>query len=280
MKTTTYRGELWQGKAVAPELWKLLLEKDLLIELAVGNFPYRVILGVPHHAAPGVDRIAEKWKAPGKSRHGRAADETTGLTGLAVLQALSEEGIPARLVIAAHAADHDPNKTPESAYWQSVFAEDTLAQTAAGSAAPLLFELHGAGKRRLYDLELSAGSNQTSKALSFGTELATVIPGSWQIAVQTHAGSNKGQLFHADHAGIQDHAWIQDPSLIQAISLENPALETGSLTHAGKLGIPALHLEMKSFLRQPDENFPDSPRPTREAWVLARAIATTIKKMF
>jgi hypothetical protein len=267
METTTYRGELWQGKAVAPELWERLLKKDLLIEIAAGDSPYQVILGAPHHAAPGVDRIAENWSAPGKIRRGRAADETTGLTGLAVLQALSDAGIAARLVIAAHATDHDPNKSPESAYWESIFAKDTLAQITSGSSAPLLFELHGAGKKRMYDLELSAGRNQESEALSFGMELAKAIPDSWQMAVQTRAGSKEGQLFHVDH---------KEPL---AINLENPALETGSLTHAGKLGIPALHLEMKAFLRQPDENFPGSPRPTREAWVLARAIALTIKKL-
>ncbi len=252
---------MWSGAAVAPELWELLQEKDLLIELAAGEGPCQVILGVPHHAALGVGRIAENWSAPGSSRRGRAADETTGLTGLAVLQALSEEGIAARLVIAAHATDHDPNKTPGSAYWQSVFAESTLARR----PAPLLFELHGAGKGRKYDLELSAGRNQKSEGLAFGTELAAVVPDSWQIAVQTRAGSSAGQLFHPDH---------------QTIRLENPALRTRSLSHAGELGIPALHLEMKAFLRQPDENFPDAPRPAREAWILAQAIAATIKRMF
>jgi hypothetical protein len=264
VKTITYRGQVWDGAAVAPQLWQLLLETDLLIELTAGTPPYRVILGVPHHAAPGVDQIADHWTAPKAVRPGRPADETTGLTGLALLQALFQAGIAARLVIAVHALDNDPNKSPTSAYWRSVFNETTLAQ-AAGEAAPLLFELHGAGRKRKYDLELSAGRNPVSQPLVFGTELARRLPHEWQMAVQTHPGSKAGQLFHPNH---------------HTTELENPALGTGTLTHAGVLGIPALHLEMKTFLRQPDERYPAAPRPTAQTWVLVEAIAAVIQLIF
>ena len=260
MRTIAYRGEIWSGPAVAPGLWDLLLQKDLLLELAAGEPPYRVILGVPHHAAPGVDCIAENWIQPGGEKPGRPADEIAGLSGLAVLQALSEQGIPTRLVIAAHATDHDPNKTPGSPYWQSIFAHSS------GPASPiLLFELHGAGMRRHYDLELSAGRNRVSAPLAFGEVLAASIPGAWRLAVQSRPGTSAGYLFHPDR---------------RAIRLENPALGTQSLSHAGELGMPALHLEMKTFLRQPDADFSASPRPAPAAWILARAIAAVIKMIY
>jgi hypothetical protein len=231
-----------------------------VIELAVGKPPYRVVLGAPHHAGPGVERIAEQWTAPGATRPGRPADELTGLTSLAVLQALAEAGIAARLVIAAHALKNDPNKFPDSAYWSSVFSPDMLAQTRAPST--LLFELHGAGRRRSYDLELSAGRNKIGRPLEFGAALAAGLPRSWSIAVQTRPGSRAGQLL------LQEN---------QAIHLENPALETHSLTYAGAQGIPALHLEMKSFLRRPDAKQNPTPEPPQAAWTLARAIAAAVK---
>jgi hypothetical protein len=264
MRTIAYRGNIWAGAAVDQQLWQLLLERDLLIELTSGEPPHRVILGAPHHAAPGVDRIAELWTAPKASQPGRPADETTGLTGLALLQALSEVGISARLVIAAHALDHDPNKSPSSAYWNSVFNQETLALAAAGAAPLLLFELHGAGKQRSNDLELSAGRNQITDPLLFGRALAAVLPEQWRMAVQSRPGSKIGQLFHPNH---------------HTAELENPALSTGSLSHAATLGMLALHLEMKSFLRHPDKQYA-APRPTPEAWTLARGMAAVLRSFF
>src|SRR5512133_2643608 len=91
MKLIQYQGEIWQGPVVHPDLWNLLQQSDLLIELTSGQAPYPVILGVPHHAGPGVDRIAEDWINPKTGEPGRTADETTGLTGLAVFSALKKK---------------------------------------------------------------------------------------------------------------------------------------------------------------------------------------------
>lgn len=253
MRTVFYEGPIWDGSAVHPRLWELLLEEDLLIEIALDPPPYRVLLGVPHHAAPGIDRIAEHWLNPQTERLGRAADETTGLCGLAVLHQLHEEKIPSRLVIAAHPTDHDPNKTPGCPYWLSIFRDPLPG---------LLLELHGAGKVRHFDLELSAGRNDKTDPLAFGSALARYIDPHWSLAVQKRPGTREAQLYNANHASPH---------------LENPALATSSLAYAGQHNLPALHLEMKAFLRQPDPHYPDSPRPAAPAWLIARALAMTLK---
>jgi hypothetical protein len=259
MQRIQYDGDCWDGPAVHPALWGLLLQKDLLIEFSTGAPPYQVILGVPHHAAPRVDRIAEHWANPATGERGRPADETTGLMGLAALAALRQAGIAARLVIAAHPTDHDPNKTAGCPYWESLFA---------GRLPDLLLELHGAGKDRNYDLELSAGRNRLADPLRFGERLAARLPAAWTLAVQKHPGTRAAYLLHADHgAGNPEDG-----------RLENPALATLSLSHAGDLGTPALHLEMKAFLRQPDAAYPHAPRPTPDAWRLAGALAGAVQE--
>jgi hypothetical protein len=247
-----YTGSLWEGPAVQADLWELLLQKNLLIEIHYGPPPYRVVLGVPHHAAPGIDRIADTWLNPRTGKYGRGADETTGLFGLVLFEELKNRGAPCSLVISAHPADNDPNKTPGSPYWQRVFQEPLPA---------MLFELHGAASRRSHDIELSAGRNTRADPLGFGRRIAPALDPRWKAAFQTRPG-------HRDALVFSD----QNPSGIPG-RLQNPALETGSLAFAGQLGIPALHLEMKSIFRQPDPAFPDSPRPSAEAWELARVIA-------
>jgi hypothetical protein len=250
-----YSGDLWEGPAVQADLWDLLLQKDLLIEIANGQPPFRVVLGVPHHAAPGIDRIADDWWNPRTGKYGRTADETTGLFGLVLFEALKNRGVACRLVIAAHPIDHDPNKTPGSPYWQRVFQEPLPA---------MLFELHGAALRRSHDIELSAGRNTRGDPLDFGRRLAPSLDPRWKAAFQTRPGHSEALIFSDHHAaGIPAR-------------LQNPALETGSLAFAGQIGLPALHLEMKSIFRQPDPAFPGSPRPSAEARNLARAIASVI----
>src|SRR5512142_1223601 len=150
MRSVQYTGQVWVDQSVHPDLWNLLQQKDLLIELCAGQAPYQVVLGVPHHAGPGVEQIALDWLNPKTGKPGRVADEATGLVGLAVFTALREKGISCRLVIAAHPTDHDPNKTPGCPYWQSIFApgpEDPLTEVQT-----LLLELHGAGRHRRHDL--------------------------------------------------------------------------------------------------------------------------------
>src|SRR5512142_1824367 len=178
MKVIRYTGEIWDGPAVHAELWDLLQQKDRLILLTNGQAPYRVMLGVPHHAGPGIDRIAEDWINSKTGQPGRPADETTGLAGLAVFSALREKGIPCLLAIAAHPTDHDPNKTPGCPYWQSIF------DRSAGGPPGLLLELHGAGRHRRHALELSAGRNQVAEPLLYGKVLAYFISGDWILAVQ------------------------------------------------------------------------------------------------
>jgi predicted acetyltransferase len=253
MRTIQYSGELWDGNSVHPVLWDLLQQKDLLIEITHGEAPFLVILGVPHHARQGENRIAEDWISPKTGEAGRPADETTGLCGLAVFTALCDKGIPSKLVIAAHATDHDPNKTPGCPYWQSVFN---------APQSGLLLELHGAARHRRHSLELSAGRNSIADPLIFGKLLAYFLENEISFAVQDYPGEWEATIYQ-DHQ--QKHGRLQ-----------NPALETLSLTYAGEVGLPALHLEMKSDFRKTDPAFPHYPRPTPAAWQLARAIANTL----
>ena len=261
---TPYQGEIWDGPAVHPDLWRLLQQKDVLIEISSGAGPYQVALGAPHHAGPGVDRIAEDWINPKTGQTGRAADETTGLVGLAVFQALQDLGISCKLVIAAHPTDHDPNKVSGSPYWRSLFsAPSSDGPSDDGAPFDLLIELHGAAKRRRHALELSAGQNTRANPLVFGKALAYYWQSDQFLAVQEQPGSNQAQLFIKGQPGTPGR-------------LENPALETPSLAYAGQAGRPALHLEMKADFRQPDPAYPASPRPTATTWDLARALANTI----
>ncbi len=257
MISIQYTGEIWVGPAVRPELWNLLQQKDLLLELTCGTEPYPLVLGIPHHAGPGIERIAEDWTNPKTGQPGRPADETTGLTGLAVLTALREKGISCRLVIAAHPTDHDPNKTPGCPYWERIFDRSGVAQPG------LLLELHGAGLHRRHALELSAGRNVVADPLAYGKALAYFLGGDWVLAVQVKPDTSE--------------AWLYKNGQETKGRLQNPALETLSLARAGQLGFPALHLEMKSLFRQPDADYPGSPRPTPAAWQLARAIASMLE---
>lgn len=249
-----YSGPIWEGQAVEPALWDLLLQKDLLLDLASGEPPFQVVLGVPHHANHGVDHIAEDWVNPRSGQNGRAADETTGLAGLAVFSALREKGIACRLVIAAHPTDHDPNKAPGSPYWTQVFS-DPLPR--------LLFELHGAANHRRHALELSAGRNRVADPLIFGKTLAYFLAEDGILAAQNRPGESEAHLFKSRQETNG--------------KLQNPALETLSLYEAGERGVPALHLEMKAMFRAPDPDYPLAPRPNAAAWQLARALANTIE---
>lgn len=253
MREAQYRGNIWDGPSVSQELWSLLIQKDRLIEMTTGHPPYALVLGVPHHAAPGVDRIAEDWRNPVKGEQGRPADETSGLTGLAVFTALRERGISCKLVIAAHASDHDPNKTPGCPYWKSIFASPVPA---------LLFELHGAASHRRHAIELSAGRNMLTNPLRFGKVLAHFLGDDGVLAVQTMPGSYEARLY-TRRQGSDGR-------------LQNPALETLSLVEAEKNNMQGLHLELKSAFRQPDPAFPHSPRPSAAAWQLARALAESV----
>ncbi len=248
MRHITYTGELWDGAGVARPLWDLLLQKDLLVEINSGNPPYQVLLGVPHHGAPGVEFIAENWENPKTGQLGRASDDSSGLFGLACFTVLREAGISTRLLIACHPTDHDPNKVP-GPYWEKVFQEPS---------AKLLLELHGAARHRRHDLELSAGRCKGARPDLFGKAMAHFLRGPWILAVQKEPGISDAYLFKGDGR--------------TSGRLQNPALETPILQAAGELGLEALHLEMKYGFRKPDPAYPTAPAPTPEAWRLARAI--------
>lgn len=254
MRVTPYQGAIWDGPAVHPELWELLQQKDLLLELSSGPGPHPVVLGVPHHAALGTDHIAEDWINPKTGRAGRSADETTGLLGLAVLTALQEKHIPCKLVIAAHPTDHDPNKTPQSPYWQSVLGSPGF---------DLLLELHGAASRRHHAIELSAGNNNIARPWVYGKVLAYYWQSDQPLAVQERPGDSLAWVYRQGQPVTEGR-------------LQNPALETTSLVYAGEQGHPALHLEVKSAFRRPDPDFPLAPRPSPAAWELARSLASTL----
>jgi hypothetical protein len=251
MKPITYDGDLpTQGK-IPSELLDLILEKDTLIELQYGQEPYHVILSVPHQAANGITEIAENWRNPRNNKNGRDSDEGAATFALAAFAYLRNMKISCKLVIAAHATDHDPNKDTKSPYCQSIFSGDQSA---------LLFECHGAAASRCHDLELSAGSNRLSDPLRFGSMLAQELEYRDSIAGQITSGSVQAILFEQDGKETKTR-------------LALPGLYTDSLIEAQRLSIPALHLEAKPKYRKPSD---EGNIITQDGLRLGRAIAKTI----
>jgi hypothetical protein len=247
LRTVQYTGEIFTGEmGFQPELMALLRQVDLLLEMdlpAGAGLPW-VAVGVPHHAPAGVSRIAEDWeRLPGK--FGRVSDENAGLSALLITQALHEAGLPCRLIIAAHASDHDPNKNSASPYFERLFAAPLPG---------LLLEIHGSNGSRESELEISGGSNPLSAALPFGQAVAA--RGAWWTAAQLSPGVKAARAFK----GSQTRETV----------LKLPALKTTSLVRAGELGIPAFHLELKPVFR-------DFDLSSRMAWLLAQDVAAAVK---
>jgi hypothetical protein len=238
-----YRGPLFDAERPHPELDALLGARDTLVEIESGADP-RVVLGVPHHAAIGVDRIAEK-----RPEGGRVSDENAVLYALACFEALARGGAACRLLVAAHATDHDPNKRAESPYCERILADPGLR---------LLIECHGAGHRAPHDLELSAGRNQRTEPLRFGRLLARALGPGFHVAAQTEPGHRAALLL--DARGTDTGASV----------LRFPALRTHSLAAAGSLGIAALHLEAKPRFRSRGDG---SPTLTHSGRRLGQALA-------
>jgi hypothetical protein len=254
MKTIVYSSGIWEGSTnqPKPELLNLFEQKDTLIELVVGKQPYQVVVGVPHQAKGGVDKIGEDWKNE-KGEYGRPSDENVGIVALVVWEVFKQDGISARFVIAAHATDHDPNKTPGCPYWESVFATPLPA---------LYIELHGAKNNKDYeqngnrhDIELSSGMNQVADPLKFGRLMAYERDG-YNLGVQKKPGSNEAFKMNGEHE--------------EASVLDRPALKTLSLTHAGELNLPAFHLELKPMFRQ-------YPNILANTWRMARMLSAAIQ---
>jgi hypothetical protein len=250
MQPVECTGELWQFGEPRSGLADLLNSKDLLIEIANGKPPYQVMIGVPHQAAIGVAQIAEKWWDPRQGQYGRASDEAAALFALAAFTSLRDQDVPCRLVIAAHATDHDPNKELDSPYCRHVFAHP----------ARLLFECHGAGENNPSDLEVTAGSNSLTHPALFGRLLAQALAWRYQIAAQTRPGIDAAVVFVDERKEEQG-------------KLKLPALNTDSLRQAATEQMHALHLEAKPVFRICE----DKPNTLTEAGkVLGQAIATAI----
>lgn len=243
MELRPYDGPLLDGDRPPADLLALLAARDILIEVRTAD-PPRVVLGVPHHAALGVDRIAER-----RPEGGRVADENAVLYALVALQHLAALGVVGQLVVAAHATDHDPNKLPTSPYCRRILA----------SGADLLIECHGAGRRAPHDLELSAGRNHVADPLRFGGALARALGPGFHLAAQRVPGASGAVLMDARGAGTGGSV------------LRFPALRTRSLSSAGERGMAALHLEAKPRFRTRGDG---SPSVTASGHRLGRALAT------
>ena len=222
MELIRHEGPLFDGPRTAPALAQLLRRRDTLIELP-SDGPPRALLTVPHHAAPGVERIAER-----RPQGGRVADENAVLYALVALEALRARGIPAALLVAAHATDHDPNKSETSPYCRHVLAS---------APRTILVECHGASLRAPHDLEVSAGRNRWSDPLAFTRSLVASMGPGYHAAAQLRPGERGALVLGGRHP--EGH-----PSVLRF-----PALRTRSLSAAGEAGIAAFHVEAKPRFR-------------------------------
>lgn len=243
MELQPYDGPLIDGDRPHADLLSLLDTRDTLVEVRSAGAP-RVVFGVPHHAALGVDRIAER-----RPEGGRVADENAVLYALVALQHLFSLGVGGLLVVAAHATDHDPNKLAHSPYCRRIL----------DSRAELLIECHGAGRRAPHDLEVSAGRNRLAEPLRFGIALARALGPGFHLAAQRVPGDRGAVLMDARGAGTG------------ASVLRFPALRTRSLASAGERGMAALHLEAKPRFRTRGDG---SASLTASGRRLGRALAT------
>lgn len=242
-----YQGAVFDGERPHSALRDLLDARDTLVEVRSGGAP-RVALGVPHHAATGVDRIAER-----RPQGGRVADENAVLYALVCFDALARAGVPCRLVVAAHATDHDPNKHADSPYCRRALA---------GARLQLLLECHGAGRRAPHDLELSAGRNALADPLGFARRLARALGPGFHLAAQTAPGVRAALLLDARGADAG------------ASVLRFPALRTRSLAAAAERGVAALHLEAKLRFRTGAGN---GGRVTASGRRLGRSLAASVR---
>ncbi|MDY7001936.1 MAG: hypothetical protein SVS15_09175 [Thermodesulfobacteriota bacterium] len=254
MKHIQYGGEIWKSKFkdYHPEMLDLLTSKDHLIVLSHGKLPYKVVLGVPHQAAVGEDCICEKSNKRHccKNRKGRDSDENAAGYALVAYSSLKEHDIPCKLVIMAHSTGDDPNKDKDTDYCKEIFKDH----------AKLLMECHGAGSKRKYDLELSAGRNKLSSPMYFGRLLADSLEHRYELAVQKKHGEPEAFLIETGK---------------DCGKLENPAKKTISLIEAGNKKIPALHLEAKSKFRIPED---EKDAVSDDGMVLGCALAQALMK--
>jgi uncharacterized protein (UPF0332 family) len=240
--------EIWsdfdEGK-VSSTLLDELLGQDKLIQITYGQAPFDVVLGVPHHAANGVSRIAERSDQP------RVSDENAAMYALAALTYLRQHHISCRIVIAAHATDHDPNKEPWSSYCQHIFSE----------TARMLVECHGCAENRRNDIEITAGSNKLTNPKAFGELLVVALDYGYRVGVQETPATRDALIFGPG---------ARVPGSGQ---LRLPALETYTLRRAAELKMQAVHIEAKPRFRKASDG---SNRATREGKELGQAIGRVI----
>ncbi len=251
LKIKCCRSDIWSDgryQTLTHHLDLLLRLKDTLIILSSGYPPFDAVIGVPHQAAVGCPRIAEKWKNR-RGGFGRSSDENAASYALVIFSELMRLGHAAKLVIACHFTDHDPNKKTDSPYCLEV-----LSQT-----SHLLVECHGSGASQKNDIEISSGSNPHIKALAFGQQLAVILDHQYRVCAQISYGSSRARCFY------------QGKDEVDRLAL--PALKTTSLKAAGKLGIPALHLEAKPDFRIPTGT---DRSVTVEGAALGRAFAQVV----
>jgi hypothetical protein len=243
----TYTGALLCGALPTPELARLLARSDSLIEVARGAAPAAVVIGVPHHAGPGADWIAER------SPEGRrVADENAALYALVCLSALEEQQIPCRLVVAAHATDHDPNKVAGSPYSERLLGK---------RSARLVLECHAAGPDAPHGLELTAGRNRRGRPLPFARLLIRALGAGHRLAAQLEPAGDAAVVFESGGRTSEGR-------------LRYPALRTRSLVEAERCGLPALHLEATPHYRTRPDGSPALPDAgVHLGRCLARAIA-------
>jgi hypothetical protein len=242
----TYTDTPLRDARPTPGLARLLARPDSLIEIAHGATPAEVVIGVPHHAGPGVEWIAEH------SPEGRrVADENAALYALVCLSALSERKVPSRLVVAAHATDHDPNKIADSPYCRRLFAEPGVR---------LMLECHASGTDAPHGLELTAGRNRLTEPLRFARLLIRALGAGHRLAAQASLGSDAALVLEQDGRTSKGR-------------LRYPALRTRSLVEAGRRGLPALHLEADPSFRTRADGTPALPK---EGIHLGRSLAHAI----
>lgn len=252
IKRIDYDRELWTLREPYPALRDFLMAKDCLIVLHHGSAPYKVVLGVPHQAAIGQGCICENRKKKDESPDPRDSDENAASYALVAFTTLKQHDVPCKLVIMAHSTTDDPNKIKNSPYWKEIFRERT----------ELIFECHGAGAHRRYELELSGGKNKKAKPVKFARLLVSELGHRYTLGAQKQAGKEDAVIFRTD--GTKEKG-----------TLERAANETDLLKEAEKKKTQALHLEAKPAFRKPVEG---TNTVTPDGFVLGRALAQAIIK--
>src|SRR4030042_2885644 len=115
MRSVQYEGKIWavKHKEYETTLLELLTLKDHLVVLKHDRPLYQIVLGVPHQAKVGENKICENGSGIDKNR---PSDENAASYALVAFSLLKEHDIPCKLVVAAHSTTKDPNKHVDTLY--------------------------------------------------------------------------------------------------------------------------------------------------------------------